>query len=170
MTTNPKAQSAVALPATHPETYYPTYSEWDLKQLLDGGKPSICLFTTGNLDVTRDYNSGFVQPYEIPVNLPILTKGEIREALRQIYMQKQAILTKKFAEEQTRILEELSKLTAIGYDDVTANIETPEEEEAGLLQAQAEADAKAEYTEIHDEPDAESEENAPETPDDKEYI
>lgn len=157
MTTNTKAQSAVALPATRPETFYPTYSEWALQQILSGGAPSTYLTQTVFETVNTD-TSQYVQPYALPVNIPILTKAQVRDALRQILMNKQAAFAKRYEEAQAKIFEELQKLTAIGYEEAPAEvaevIETPEAEEEGRLQAQAEADAKAEFDETHDAPDS----------------
>lgn len=157
MTENTKPQSAVALPATRPETYYPTYSEHDLKALLDGRQPSTYLTTAKwNPDVCD--TSEYIQPFPLTVNIPILKPAEIRDALRQILLNKQAAFAKRYHEEQAKIFEELQKLTAIGYEEAPAEvaevIETPEAEEEGRLQAQAEADAKAEFDETHDAPDS----------------
>lgn len=158
MTDNTKPQANVALPATTPHIYHPTYDEYALKRVLAGETPRVPLFQS---DPNGDFGV-FVADYShtpLIVNLPVLTINQAREGLRQILLKKQAAFAKRYAEEQAKITEELQKLAAIGYDSpvamaVSEVIESPEAEEEGRLQAQAEADAKAEFDETHDAPDS----------------
>ena len=120
-----KKNNNLAVPATIPTTYYPAYTEYELKELLAGSttsKPS--LFSSS---LCADLRTMYTPSTPLVINLPVLTNGELKEALRNLLLAKQEVYRKQFEATQAAIFDDLQKLSALGYE--------PEEGEEELITA-----------------------------------